>query len=276
MKHLSIILIFLLPLFWLSACKVEVNEIDYNPNVLSSKDYIRGEDAIFEVVNSFFKGIQDTMVINYGYGYIDACDVSYFSSENSITFGYGTVDRMCQDSKFRRGTFYANFSGQVFGEGVTANIITDSLFVDDLLIELSLEIKNSGYNNNNLPEYSLKVTSSMIMLPDSTKVNGVSIFSDFNMVLAEGSATPTIHEDDIFLITGSASGVSSDGFDFSINVQDPLVNYVDCFWISEGFSQITVPSGQFPMGEIDYILDDGCFNEMLFYFNENLFYDFIK
>lgn len=268
--------LLLLPLLWLNSCDKTISEIDYNPNVGSSKDYIRAEDAVFEIVNSFFKGIHDTLVINLGYGFIDACDITYNSVENSMSFGYGPVNRMCQDGKFRRGIFYADFDGQIFDQGVTAIIVTDSLLVDDELVEAFIEIRNLGTNDDGFPEYLLKVDSSLVMLTDTTKVNGVSITTDFVMTWTEGFATPAIHEDDIFLISGTAAGLSSDGYAFTISVQSPLEDYLDCFWISQGVSRITVPVAAFPTGEIDYISDDGCFNEMLFYFNDNLFYDIIK
>jgi len=234
------------------------------------------EDAILEIVNAFFKGIRDTLVIENNYGFIDYCDVVYVPDENLMKFSYGEVNRMCPDNKFRRGLFRAYFSGPVFEVGITANLSTDSLFVDDALVEVNLEIQNLGLNNNNLPEYSLIVTSSTIMLPDTAKINGVSITTLFNMVWSQGSVTPSIHEDDIFLINGTASGISSNGTDFSVAITEPLLNYLDCFWISQGFSQLTVPSAEFPTGDIDYIPEDGCNNEIHFYFNDNLFYDLIK
>ena len=154
--------------------------------------------------------------------------------------------------------------------------MTDSLFVDDYPIAAAMEIQNLGLNGNNLPEFSLKVDSSMIMLPDTTKINGVSLKTDLLMVWQEGSLTPEIHEDDLYLISGTASGVSSDGYIFSTAIQDPLYDYADCFWIARGINRITVPSAEFPSGDIDYITNDGCYNEFCFYFNDNLFYDIIK
>lgn len=260
----------------LSACSEKSDEVDYNPNVLSSKDYVRAEDAIFEMVNTFFKGIRDTLFINNGYGYIDDCGVSYYPDDNSINFGYGAVNRLCADNKFRRGLFHADFSGQILDEGVTAFIQTENFYIDDSVVEVNFEIKNLGLNNANLPEYSLKVLSSMILLHDTTKVHGVSINTDFVLVWAEGSSTPEIHEDDMYSITGTASGISSDQYEFSVIIQNPLVNYLDCFWIAQGLSEITVPAAAFQTGTIDYIIADGCFNEMQFLFNDNLFYDYIK
>ena len=114
------------------------------------------------------------------------------------------------------------------------------------------------------------------MLPDTAKMNGVKLTTDFLLIWAEGSLTPPIHEDDLYLITGSSSGFSSDGIEFSTEIQDSLYNYVDCFWISRGINLITVPSAAIQTGDIDYLTDDGCFNEFYFYFNSNLFYDYIK
>ncbi|NTV83517.1 MAG: hypothetical protein HGA23_04350 [Bacteroidales bacterium] len=272
----SIISLLVLLLIGMNSCKETDQEVDYNPNVLSAKDYVVAEDAVFEIINAFFKGIHDTAVINSGFGYIDACSVRYYPDEDSMSYGYGEVDRLCQDNKFRRGRFMANFDGQIFEEGVTAFIVTDSLFVDDLLYEATMEIKNSGLNTDNLPEFQVNVTSSLVILPDTNKVHGISLTADFVMVWDEGYTTPEVHEDDIYLVEGTAAGLSSDLYNFSVQIQDPLRNYLDCYWIMFGYSQITVSEAEYPTGNIDYIMEDGCFNEMYFYFNDNLFYHMIK
>jgi len=114
------------------------------------------------------------------------------------------------------------------------------------------------------------------MLPDTTKTTGVKLKTNFILVWAEGSSTPAIHEDDLYLVSGTSSGFSSGGLEFSSEIKDSLYNYVDCFWISRGVHLITIPSAEFRTGDIDYISEDGCFNQIHFYFNENLFYDAIK
>ena len=276
MKKLTIILLSLLPLLWSTSCNDESKEVDFNLNISASKDYVRAEDAIFEIVNSFFKGVNDSLVVNHGYGFIDACDVSYRPSENSIDFGFGPVDRYCQDGKMRRGLFTATFTGQLFQDWTEANIITDSLFVDDELNEAEIQIQNLGKNDLNLPQFMLKVISSNIMLRDTSKLYGVRLTTEYLLTWAEGSQTVPIHEDDLYMITGGAAGFSGDGIEFSTEIQDPLYDYVDCFWIARGVDQITVPSASVKTGTIDYITEDGCFNEIYFYFNDDLFYDVIK
>lgn len=260
----------------LTSCIDDTNdEVDYNPNVLSSKDYVFAEDALFEVVNAFLKGIHDTSVIQYGYGFIDYCDVSWIPAENKMRFGYGDVDRFCEDGKFRRGTFYARFNGPVFEQGTRAEITTDSLFVNNNLLECSASIEHIGPGNDGHIVYRLQVTDSRIILPDTTGLFTVSLMTDFEMSWIEGSSTPSIHEDDLFQVEGSAEGTSGNGYSFQLSISAPLENFIDCYWISSGYSQMTVSSARYPEGDIDYIVDDGCFNKVYFYVNDNTFFDYI-
>lgn len=275
LKRILFVLMFFAA-FWLNSCKNKINEVDYNPNVSCSKDYIRAEDAVFEIVNSFLKGVHDTAVINSGSAYIDACSVWYYADEDSMKFDYGSVNRMCQDDKFRRGHFDVTFDGNVFDEGVTADINTDSLLVDDFPAEAHIQITNLGMINGDMPDYSLKVLSSAIYMSDTNVTNKVSITTDFLMTWEEGWQTPEMHEDDRFMITGTASGFSRNLLDFTVSIQDSLESELDCWWIESGISQITVPSAEFQTGTIDYIAADSCNNEINFYFNGNLFYDQIK
>ena len=258
------------------SCKKDKAEINFNPNVLSSKDYISAEDALFEIVNTFYKGINDTLVNENYYGYIDNCGISWYPGDSLLMFGYGTENRMCQDGKFRRGSFYAHFSGNRWDDGVTATLSTDQLMVDDSLVEAQMVFTKNGLNSDNLMEFTLDVQYCKIRPDDTTKFNPVTISAGFILEWSEGSATPEIHEDDIYLVSGTASGSSSDGYVFQVEIQDPLVNPVDCFWIYSGISRIDVPEAEVTSGTIDYIPEDGCFNKMNFYFNDNLFYHFLK
>lgn len=258
------------------SCTEQSGEINYNPNVLSAKDYVKAEDAVLEILNAFFKGIHDTVVMNCGFNYIDACSVRYYPESDSMTFGYGEVNRLCQDNKFRRGVYGVKFSGEVFDEGVTADLATDELFVDDMPYASAMVITSLGPNISNHPEYRIQVTSSLLTLPDTTVVNGVSITTDWIMEWSEGYLSPAVHEDDTYMITGIASGISSDLLEFSVEIQEPLRDYLDCHWISTGLNQLTVPSATYTTGTIDYLNEDGCNNEFHFYFNDNLFYEVIK
>ncbi len=275
MKKLSCI-ILIAAITGFSGCNKKADEIDYNPNVLSAKDYVKAEDALFDVINAFFKGVNDTAVLNSGFGYIDDCSVYYYPGEDSMTYGYGSVDRYCHDQKYRRGMFIAKFDGDVFEQGVNARIITDSLFVNNIPYETNLNITNLGINLSNLTEFKIELISSLYFLPDTAVKNGITLNGTLSLVWEEGHSTPEIHEDDTYLVSGSITGISSDLYQFSVNIQTPLVNYLDCCWLKSGTSGITVPGAQYPDGTMDYITEDECNNLVNFFFNDNLFFEVIR
>lgn len=261
---------------WLHACDETSDEIDYQPNVNSSKDFIKAEDALFDIVNAFLKGIYDSLIAQNNYAYIDYCGVTYDPDENIMHFSYGAVNRMCQDGKFRRGDFYAEFDGPLFEPGVKANLITDSLFVNDSLVNANMTFTNLGLNAMEKVQYGLSVFSLSVAPRDSVSLRRIQIMAELTLSWDQGSSTPEIHEDDYYLVTGTASGISSDFTDFSVTIEEPLVDYVDCCWIISGTNLITVPSADIKQGTIDYLSDDGCNYEVHFYFNENFFYDYMN
>lgn len=258
---------------WLAACDETRDEIDYQPNVNSSKDFVRAEDALFDIVNAFLKGLHDSLITQNNYAFIDFCGVTYDPDENIMHFSYGAVNRMCQDGKFRRGDFYAAFDGPVFEPGVMAALTTDSLFVNDSLVISNITMTNLGLDAQEKVQYGLDVLSLTVAPRDSTALSRVQIAADLNLSWDQGSMTPEIHEDDYYLVTGTASGISSEFTDFSVTIDEPLVNYVDCCWIISGTHLITVPSADIKQGMIDYLSADGCNYMVHLYFNENFFYD---
>lgn len=274
-KNVSLFL-SIVALIVLFACNKDKKEADYNPNVLSSKDYVRAEDAMFDILNTYFKGILDTLVIEHCYGYIDNCEVCWYPDDSLLTFSYGEVNRMCQDNKFRRGQFNVVFDGNKWDQGVKANLETVDLFVEDSVVEARMVLTNNGINADNFKEISIDVDYCTIRLSDSTKLLPVTIGGNYTLQWIEGSATPAIHEDDTYLVSGTASGTSSDGYAFSVEIIDPLRNFIDCFWIEEGLSGITVPSGEYTSGTIDYLSIDGCAAEINFYFNDLKFYEVLE
>lgn len=275
MKKILYLFIALGLVLFYPSCKENTgSEINYNPNVLSSKDFVRGEDEIFEIVNIFFKGVYDSLVNQSGYNNIDNCDVSYRPAENALIFGYGNYNHKCDDGKYRRGDISATFSGEIFVPDVTAHIVTHDLYVDEKAIYVVADIENLGLNNQNLTEFTLVVDTSNIILDDTTKATGVMINLDYLLVWQEGYNTPSYNGDDMFLVSGTGSGISTDNYKFNLSIQQPFEDWLDCFWLDNGTNQITVPVADITTGDI--IKEDTCSNLYYYYFNGNTFYDAIK
>jgi hypothetical protein len=276
MKKLPSAALIICLMFILASCRERNEEIDFNPNVLSAKNYVYAEDDFIEIFNVILKGVTDTAVINSGYGYIDNCSIENFPDENLMHFHYGEVNRWCPDNKFRRGQYYANFSSSGFLPGVTAIITFDSLFVDDALVQGEITITNLGLNADNKFQFSYKVQNGLITKTDSANSFVIGYQTDFTVTWTQGSETPFVHDDDIMVLTGTSSGTSSKNQNFTLSVKEPVYDYFDCNWLVKGIYDITVPGAKVQTGTIDYITDDNCFYQVNFYFEDNLFFEYLK
>jgi hypothetical protein len=271
-------LLVLLPLvvLFLGSCNEKGSETDYNPNVNSSKEFIFAEDILFEMVNIYFKGVTDTAVLGSGYKKIDSCNILYIPSEDKMIFDYGGWNHWCPDKKLRRGKFHASFNGPLFTQGTLVTFTIDSLFVDENLVEGNMNSEFLGLDNSGKHQLSFQVSQGKITLNDTVNVSVIHFETDYMLTWEEGQQTTGIHEDDMLLVTGNGSGRGVDQFDFELFIQEPLKDYIDCFWIQAGMHRITLPNAQVRDGSIDYITTDGCFYRVNFYFGESEFFEHLK
>lgn len=274
-SNYKLLIVFFLLIFW-GSCTEEENEIDYNPNVKSSRDYIYAEDIFFEIINIYFKGITDPAVLDSNYKYIDNCAITLNPAGSMMTFSYGTVNRWCPDNKYRRGSFRAHFNSGPFEPGTTVTFSIDSLFVDDDQVAAEMSSAFLEPSGTGEKQFSFTIDSGQVILFDTVESPVILYNASFLFTWAEGEQTPGNHDDDLLLVTGSSGGISKDNVEFQVTVQEPLEDYLDCFWITAGTHQITTPSATTNAGIIDYITEDGCNYEVDFYFGESYFYDFLK
>lgn len=255
-----------------TGCVNKNSEIDYNPNVKSSKDYIFAEDVYIEVFNTYFKSVNDPEVLAGESGWIDNATVVYNDTENRMYFQYGEVNRGCPDGKFRRGYYQADFNGPVNQEGTRATLSFHEFFVNDDKVTgtAASEFLGSGTGD---PGYSYTVTGGVIELFDTVEVRQIAYNCDYEIFWEQGLQTPGDHDDDLLSITGTSDGVSVDNYDFSAMVTVPLRNNLGCYYIQSGILEISIPSGSVEKGTIDYIIEDDCNSLVNFYFDDNLFFD---
>ena len=253
-------------------CSNKNTEVDYNPNVLSSKDYIFSEDVFMEVFNTYFKSINNSEVLAGENGWIDHATVDYSSVDNTMLFNYGEVNRGCPDGKFRRGHYEAVFNGPVNEEGTEATISFHDFYVNDDKVTGNVTSRFLG-NEPGSWLYSYIVSGGLIEKYDTIDTVRIRYSCDFEMSWDEGSETPDDPVDDILSITGISGGVSAENVEFSASVAVPLMNHIDCFYLASGIHEITVPSAPVSTGTIDYIIEDDCGRMVNFYFDENRFFD---
>jgi hypothetical protein len=169
------------------------------------------------------------------------------SDPDSISVDFGPTNCLCKDGRNRRGKIIVSYTRHYIDSGAFIAISTDNYFVDDNKIDGIKSIKNNGRNAAGNLSWTLTVDGTI------TKANGGGVISWKATRTREwiaGDLTPFFWYDDVYLITGSASGTNINGKTFSSNISKPLRREMKCRWIVSGTHEFT-PSGK-PTRVLDY------------------------
>ena len=182
------------------------------------------------------KGICSTCVLN-----ITIDSTSGTTHTMTITFGNGTssVNCLCQDGRYRRGTINVSWSGHYRDAGSTHTISFTNYFVNDNQVMGTKTVTNNGYNTAGHLTFSISVNGTIIKANNGGTITWTS--SRTREWIA-GESTPTWGDDE-YLITGTASGTNSTGASFTAAITNAIDVKLSCRFIVAGTFTIT-PAGK--------------------------------
>jgi len=167
------------------------------------------------------------------------------SSTRKLVIDFGT-STLCKDGKTRSGQIIATWTGRYRDAGTVITISFNNYFVNGDHVEGTKTVTNMGLNSNGNPHFSIVVSGAKI-----TTANGViSWQSTRDREWVAGSNTADIF-DDVYHITGSASGTNIKGETFTITVTNPIVVALSCHFIEAGTLTITT-SASTSTGTLDF------------------------
>lgn len=170
------------------------------------------------------------------------------SSPKTITIDFDSLGCVSNDGRMRQGIIFATFSGRYRSPGtlITATLI--NYYVDGYAVEGTKSVTNNGYNSNGNLWYTIEVDSARIT--DTATNAQISWESTRYREWVEDTATWWNPFDDVYLITGVASGVNVYGIPYTVEITTPLRVEIGCPWITEG--QLEVRPQGFPIRYVDY------------------------
>jgi hypothetical protein len=140
-----------------------------------------------------------------------------------------------------------NFNGNYWATGTVISYSFEDYFINDNQIVGTKTVTNKGRNVSNKLWWETIVNGSVI------KANNGGTFT-WNSVRqhewSEGESTPFIWWDDVYLITGSASGTNVDGKTYAIDITSPLRKKLNCEWLQSGTLNLQVEG--LPLIVLDY------------------------
>ena len=174
--------------------------------------------------------------------------VDTLSATRKITIDFGATDCTCPDLRKRRGKIFATWMGTSYRTpGTVITISFDNYFVNNNQVMGTHTTTNQGLNNAGNLVYKIEVKGSIVKANGGTITWNSTRFREWTA----GITTPLNPLDDAYSITGSANGTTAAGGAYTINITQPLVRKMSCYWFESGKIELT------PAGGSTWTLDYG-------------------
>ena len=208
-----------------------------NREVVTSSDHMLAE-SIFHEMSRY------VLLMNSSAGLIiaDTCVSVTFSDTTYpyvITIDFGSASCPGFFEAELQGQVTAAVSGPRENVGSSISIILDNVSVDGYEALGTINILSKGSNAAGNLEYGYKVVDGVITLIGTKEGDKVSWNCDYNWELKETGSQPGFVLDDLYIISGSASGVNREGKRFTAAIEGSLQKEIACRWNRSGIVKIT-------------------------------------
>ena len=176
-------------------------------------------------------------------------DTANGADQDTITVDFGTANCACLDGRNRRGKILIYYTGQYRDSASVHTIGFDNYFVNDNQILGTKTVTNLGHNAAGHLVYDIDVNGTIHLANNGGTITWTS---QRQREWTAGESTQ-IWADDMYSITGSASGTSAAGETFTMNITSPLIRYMALVCrrlVTQGTVELT--PGSRPMRTIDF------------------------
>ena len=148
-----------------------------------------------------------------------------------------TFDSTCTgpNGGTRMGTLVAWISGPYYQQGTTVTIRPYNFYVNGRHLEGVRHVTNNGLNGDGNPTWSINVDSGLVTWADGSTRTWTS--SRTREQVAGQNTQSSL--DNVYHITGTASGTGRNGQAYSATILTPLEVAVGCRWPRSGSMQVT-------------------------------------
>jgi hypothetical protein len=220
-------------------------------STVSAEDHALAEGTyndVHQITNEAANGSVSSFKTDEDASTLSACATITHDSTSSprhLTIDFGAVNCLCLDGRYRRGKILVSYTGHYRDAGSVHDISFDNYYVNDNKVSGTKTVTNMGLNSAGHSYFSIHVDGTIEKADGRT----VTWVSDRQREWLAGESTST-KLDDVYLITGSASGTTADGDHFTANITVPLRKALACRWIESGSIEFT--PGSKPTRTIDF------------------------
>jgi len=249
-KHLKLF-ICMIAIFGCVITACEKDQIDddttsSDEDVSTASDNSTAENLYSDVFDQADQGAEEAESSGKTSSAADTCrkvrfivlDSALRKREITIDFGTGCTG---QDGRTRKGKIIVVLTGTYKDSGSSLNVTLEDYYVNDHKIEGTKTVTNNGRNASGNLSYTISVQNGKITTPDTATFTWESTRTR-EWLEGESTVWPDIC-DDVYSITGSASGTNRAGKSFSVDITTSLRKEICCRWLVSGVVEIT-PDGK--------------------------------
>jgi hypothetical protein len=201
---------------------------DEDNDTSSAGDNAFAESTYNDVVNISDEAGYNGSLSNYRTGgetaILTSCATISFDSINgadqdTIHINFGSVNCSCNDGRERRGEILVYYSGQYRDSNSTHTIAFNNYFVNDNQVLGTKTVTNLGHNAAGNLVYDISVNGQIILANNGGTVTWTS---QRQREWTAGEST-LAWSDDMYSVTGSASGTGANGHSFTVQITSPLI-----------------------------------------------------
>ena len=237
--------LLVLSIAFVSACRKDRDDLD-DTTVASdneqsetfSNDVMNIADNAAKTGSAGFRTSADNAIYE---GLSQCASVTHdtVSNPKMLTIDFGTVNCLCADGRNRRGKIIVTYTGRYFETGAVKTMNFDNFYRNDNKLEGTRTITNNGLDNQGRMNWTINAQNMKI-----TKSNGkVHTWNSVRTRTMIAGYDTQIWTDDVYEITGSASGINANGLNYTANITKALHRAMNCRWIDSGTIEIT-PEGK--------------------------------
>lgn len=201
---------------------------DEDNDTSTAGDNAFAESTFNDVVNISDEAGYSGSVSNYrlgnGDGILTTCATVTFDSLNTadqdtIHINFGSTNCACNDGRNRRGEILVYYSGHYRDSASTHTITFNNYFVNDNQVLGTKTVVNNGHNAAGHLVYSITVSGQIILANNG----GTITWNSTRQREWTAGETTMAWSDDMYSVTGSASGTGANGHSFTVNITSPLI-----------------------------------------------------
>lgn len=207
-----------------TGCRREEEDTDTN----AASDNALAEATFSDVANITDEAGRTGDLTNYRVGDLEgtlsACATITFDSlistdNDTLVIDFGTTNCTGSDGRNRRGKVVVIYNGRFRDVGHTHTVTFDNYFVNDNQVLGTKTVTNLGPNAAGHTVYDIDVNGQIVLANGGGTITWTSQ-RQREWVAGENTA---IWSDDLYSITGSASGTSASGNSYTMNITSPLI-----------------------------------------------------